>query len=65
MAKRKTPRGDFYGVQELELELFALALLPDIQAYFESEAGKREFAEWERQQENRQEKAGKMTKKKT
>lgn len=34
------------------LEALARCLLPDIQAYFESEEGKREFAEWEAQQKD-------------
>lgn len=32
-----------------ELEALARCLLPAIQAYFESEEGQREFAEWEAQ----------------
>lgn len=36
-----------------ELEALDRCLLPDIQAYFESEEGQREFAEWqERQKQN-------------
>lgn len=33
-----------------ELEALARCLLPDIQAYFESEEGQREFAEWQERQ---------------
>lgn len=38
------------SIPKRELEALARCLLPDIQAYFESEEGKREFAEWEAQQ---------------
>lgn len=33
-----------------EIEAFARCILPAIQDYFSSEAGKREFAEWKAQQ---------------
>jgi len=33
-------------------------LLPDIQKFFESEDGKKEFAEWKRQQAEEKQKAG-------
>ena len=33
-----------------EIESFARCILPAIQAYFESEAGRREFALWQKQQ---------------
>lgn len=32
------------------IESLARCILPSIRAYFESEEGKREFAEWKRQQ---------------
>jgi hypothetical protein len=32
------------------MEALARCLLPEIQRFFESEDGKREFAEWKRQQ---------------
>ena len=35
------------------LQKVARCLLPDIIAYFESEEGQREFAEWKRQQEEK------------
>ena len=34
-------------IPDFELETIARALLPEMQAYFESEEGKREFAEWQ------------------
>lgn len=33
-----------------DVEALACVLLPEIQAYFESEEGQREYAEWKRQQ---------------
>lgn len=40
------------GIPDYEIDSLARALLPAIQAYFETEEGKREFAAWqaERQQ---------------
>lgn len=37
-------------IPEHELESLARCLLPDIQAYFETEAGQQEFASWQEQQ---------------
>ena len=34
------------GIPQHELENIARVLLPDILAYYESEEGQREFAEW-------------------
>lgn len=39
-------------VPKHEWEAMARVLLPDIRAFFESEEGKREFAEWEAQQKH-------------
>ncbi|BDE87320.1 hypothetical protein [Intestinimonas massiliensis (ex Afouda et al. 2020)] len=39
------------GIPYHEVESLARALLPEIQAFFESEEGQREFAEWKVQQE--------------
>lgn len=39
-------------IPQYAIETVARCLLPDIIAYFESEEGQREFAEWERQQED-------------
>lgn len=40
-------------IPDYELEALARCLLPDIQTYFESDEGKREFAEWQTRQQNR------------
>ena len=48
MAKRK----DYgTGIPDHEMEALARCLLPEIQKFFESEEGKREFAEWQAQQQ--------------
>ena len=47
MAKKK----DYgTGIPKHEIEAFARCLLPDIQKFFESEEGKREFEEWRAEQ---------------
>ena len=46
------------GIPRHEIEALARCLLPDIQKFFESEDGKKEFAEWKRQQEEEKQKAG-------
>ena len=43
-AKKKKDYGT--GIPEHEIESIAELLLPTIQAFFESEEGQREFAEW-------------------
>ena len=35
------------GIPDFEIDLLARALLPAIQAYFETEEGQREFAAWQ------------------
>ena len=42
------------GVPQHVIERIARCLLPDIQAYYESEEGQREFAKWQKQQEEAQ-----------
>ena len=42
------------GIPRHEIEALARCLLPDIQKFFESEDGKREFAEWKVQQAEKQ-----------
>jgi len=37
-----------------KIEAIARCLLPDILAYYESEEGQREFAEWKKQREAKQ-----------
>lgn len=39
------------SIPEHEIEAIARCILPDILAFYESEDGQREFAEWKRQQE--------------
>ena len=39
------------GIPQYKIEAIARCLLPDIQAFYESEEGQREFAEWKAQQE--------------
>ena len=39
------------GIPRHVLESIVRCLLPDIQAFYESEEGQREFAEWKAQQE--------------
>ena len=41
------------GIPQYAIEIIARCLLPDIIAFFESEEGQREFAEWKRQQEEK------------
>ena len=54
MAKKK----DYgTGIPKHEVEALARCLLPKIQAFFESEEGKRESAEWKEKQEQLKEKA--------
>ena len=40
-------------IPQYAIETVARCLLPDIIAYFESEEGQQEFAEWKRQQEEK------------
>ena len=39
------------GIPQHEIEKIARCILPDILAYYESEEGHREFVEWKRQRE--------------
>ena len=39
------------GIPQHEIEKIARCILPDILAFYESEEGQREFAEWKRQLE--------------
>lgn len=43
------------GIPYHEVEALARVLLPEIQAFFESEEGQREFAEWKAKQQAEQE----------
>lgn len=40
-------------IPDYELEALARSLLPDMQVYFESEEGKREFEDWQAQQQKK------------
>ena len=48
MAKKQKDYGT--GIPCHEIEVLAQSLLPTMQAFFESEEGKREFEEWRRKQ---------------
>ena len=50
MAKKHKDYGT--GIPRHEIEALARALLPTMQAFFESEEGKKEFSEWQARQEN-------------
>ncbi len=49
MARKKKPNDYGTGIPLHEVEALARVLLPEIQAFFESEEGQREFAEWKAQ----------------
>ena len=51
MARKKKVNDYGTGIPYHEVEARARVLLPEIQAFFESEEGQREFAEWKAQQE--------------
>ena len=50
MARKKKPYDYGTGIPLHEVEAMARVLLPEIQAFFESEEGQREFAEWKAHQ---------------
>lgn len=53
MAQKK--RNDYgTGIPYHEVEALARILLPEIQAFFESENGQREFAEWKTKRQAKQ-----------
>lgn len=49
MAREKKPNDYGTGIPLHEVEALARVLLPEIQRFFESEEGQREFAEWKTQ----------------
>ena len=51
MARKKKVNDYGTGIPYHEVEALARVQLPEIQAFFESEEGQREFAEWKAQQE--------------
>lgn len=42
------------GIPDFEIDSLARALLPAIQAYFETEEGQKEFAAWQAERKQRQ-----------
>ncbi len=56
---RKKKSNDYgTGIPVHEVDALARIPLPEIQAFFESEEGQREFAEWKAQQEQNKIKQG-------
>ena len=51
MARKKKVNDYGTGIPYHEVEALARVLLPEIQAFFESEEGQREFAGWKKQWE--------------
>ena len=51
MARKKKVNDYGTGLPYHEVEALACVLLPEIQSFFESEEGQREFTEWKAQQE--------------
>ena len=51
MARKKKINDYGTGIPYHEVEALARVLLPEIQAFFESEEGKREYSEWKVQRE--------------
>jgi len=60
MAKKKENPKSPYEIElpQTVIESFARFLVPEIRKYYESEQGKREFAEWEAKRKETAEKAG-------
>ena len=56
MPRRKKPNDYGTGIPYPEVEALARVLLPEIQAFFESEEGQREYAEWKAKREAEQQK---------
>ena len=57
MARKKKVNDYGTGIPLHEVEALARILLPEIQKFFESEEGQREFAEWKARREADREKA--------
>jgi len=55
MARKRKINDHGMGIPVHEVDALARVLLPEIQAFFESEEGQREFAEWKAQQEQQKE----------
>ena len=58
MARKRKIDDHGTGIPVHEVDALARILLPKIQAFFESEEGRREFAEWKAQQEQNKERQG-------
>ena len=56
MARKKKFNHYGTGIPYHEVEALARVLLPEIQAFFESEEGQREYAEWKAKREAEQQK---------
>lgn len=56
MPRRKKPNDYGTGIPYHEVEALARVLFPEIQAFFESEEGQREYAEWKAQKQAEQQK---------
>ena len=56
MARKRKVNDYGTGIPIHEVDALARVLLPEIQAFFESEDGQREFAEWKAQQQSEQQK---------
>ena len=56
MARKKKVNDYGTGITVHEVDALARVLLPEIQAFFESEEGQREFAEWKAQRQTEQQK---------
>ena len=51
MARKRKVNDYGTGIPVHEVDALARVLLPEIQAFFESEEGQREFSEWKARQE--------------
>ena len=60
MPRRKKPNDYSTRIPYHEVEALARVLLPEIQAFFESEDGQREYAEWKANQKPLQQVTRKM-----
>ena len=54
MSRKKKVNDYGTGIPLHEVEALARVLLPEIQAFFESEEGQREFAEWKAQKQTQE-----------
>jgi len=48
--RKKPPQKGAFNPPKHEIDAFARCILPAIQAYFDTEAGRREFMEWVKKQ---------------